>query len=112
MLFNKTKIVEKFEGNKLIAVMTTVLVVLLLISQLSLASGNINSRFFLDAGFGSLQVDEPESNAINVSTPDIIHIVSEHILPLVYHRCSYEASIKFFKNNYQNYSIRSPPSIF
>ena len=104
----KAEKAEKVKDNKLLAVMTTVLVALLLISQLSLASGNINSRYILDTNFNALEIDESETNDVDVYTPDFLHAIQDQELYIVLQRSDYDLSLVYVEHYIHSGSIRSP----
>jgi hypothetical protein len=89
--------------------MATVLFALLLISQLSSASSNINS-FTFDTTFGSVETDGSESNHTNIVTPDFLYSISEQtqVLPLL--RPVHELESGYIDEHTPTNSIRAPPN--
>jgi len=91
--------------------MMTVLVTLLLISQLSLASGSVNPKFILDTSYDALEIDEPENNDVDIYTPDFLHAIQDQELYIVLQRPNYDLSIVYFEHYIHSGSIRSPPFV-
>ena len=110
---NKLEIAEKAKDNRLMAVMTTVLVALLLISQLSLASENAKPRYILDDNYGSLKVNDTDGNEndINIFPPDFLHITSEQEQQAAPLWPDYDSSVVHVENQSFPYPIRAPPQI-
>lgn len=101
---------ETVKDERTLAVMTTTLVALLLISQLSLASERSDSRFFLDSDYYSvLESDEPESNNTKVITPDFLHVNSVQKQNNISSWSEYGLTLVYVKNHTNSCSIRSPP---
>jgi len=93
--------------------MTTGLVALLLISQMSLASGNTSSRFTFDHNYSSLEIDNPEAdnNDVSIFTPDFLHVSSEKSQKVIPHWPDYDSSVVHVRNVTFSYSIRAPPLV-
>ncbi len=109
MKLNKTEKAVTLEDKRMLAIMSSVLFAMLLISQLSSASDNINS-FTFDTSYSSLETDISESNHTNVVTPDFLFSISEHaqILPLL--RPALETESGYIDEHTPTYFIRAPPS--
>lgn len=99
---------DVIKDNRSLAVTTTVLVAILLISQLSLASSNI--RFVPDSNYDSLKVSDAENdNDFISSTPDFETFSTKHENTLVPQYASTDLPPIYIENQSTSYSIRSPP---
>ena len=101
---------EVVKDKRQLALMITTLVALLLISQLSLASGRSETRFLLDNNYySSLEAFDLESNNPNHFTPDFINVNSEQKQNNVFAWLIYRLIPISIENQSRSGSIRSPP---
>ncbi len=96
--------------HRQLAIMTTTLVALLLVSQLSLASGRSDARFLLDSNYyDSLETVDLESNNNKHFTPDFIQYNSEQKQNNIFACSSHGLTPIYVENHTHSASIRSPP---
>lgn len=104
--------VKTVKDNRLLAIMATVLLALMLISQLSLASDTSNNRILFDSdNYGSLENDvdnEPEKN-INGYTPGLILNLVNVKQSLISLSANQNQTLAYINNLYYSFPIRSPP---
>lgn len=98
------------KDNRLLAIMATVLLALLMISQLSLASSYSNSSFLYDGSYkDSLDDNDQDSNAVTEFNPDFIHASYDYEQNIVSSWSYSDLSIAYIEKQIQSYSIRAPP---
>ncbi|GJM05985.1 MAG: hypothetical protein DHS20C09_19810 [marine bacterium B5-7] len=103
----KTKTVK---DNRLVTILATVLLALMLISQLSQASDYSKAPFLIDSNYSdSLGADDLKANNVNKYTPDLLCASSEHKQNIVYSFSGHGQVVAYIKKQIHYYSIRSPP---
>ncbi len=103
---------ETVKGNHSSAIMASLLLALLLISQLSLASESSNYRNLLDSdNYGSLEknVDYDLDSNVNDYSPDLIINSFDEKQSTVIISSTNDVVPVFIKSPFYSYSIRSPP---
>ena len=102
---NKT---DAIIDNRSLAATTTILVAMLLISQLSLASSN--TKYSSDSNFEYLNVSAPDNDdKLRSSSPDIESIGAKRESVTISQHVDNQLSTIYIENLTASYSIRSPP---